>query len=81
MEDDKKPVPTEPEETAPTPESPPAVTPPQQANDDLRSLLNELSSRVEVLSETVTGIVESGNTSTSPDSTPVKKPWTQWGNR
>lgn len=84
MEDDKdKPVkevvPTEPEDTKVTPETPPVVTPPANANDDLREVVNGLSSKVEELTGIVTGVLASGGG--QPDSTPVKKPWTHWGNK
>lgn len=72
-------VPTEPEETAPTPETPPAVTPPAQADNNVQEAISALSSKVEELSGIVTGIIASGGA--QQDSTPVRKPWTHWGGK
>ncbi len=70
-------VPTKPEDTTPDPETvPPAVTP--EPDNKLESLVEDLKAQVESLTESVNGILN--NASPEPDSTPVKKPWTHWGN-
>lgn len=72
-------VPTKPEETAPTTETPPPVTPPARADDDIRSVVSDLSSKVEELTGLVTGVIATG--AAVQDSTPVRKPWTHWGGK
>jgi hypothetical protein len=71
-------IPTKPEETTPAPESvPPAVTP--EPENKLKDIIDELTKKVDDLTELVNGVL---NTATpTPDSTPVKLPWTHWGSR
>lgn len=68
---------TKPEETTPAQEvTPPAVTPPPAASSGIEETVKALQEQVESLTEAVNGVLNSG--STTPDSTPVKKPWTHW---
>lgn len=69
-------VPVEPEKTTPDPEvAPPAVTP--APDDSLAETVRGLQEQVSNLTEAVNGVLN--NASVTPDSTPVKKPWTHWG--
>jgi hypothetical protein len=64
-----------PEHANPAPEvTPPPVTPPAEAHDDLRDTVNHLSEKVETLTEQVAALLP-----LEQDSQPVKKPWTHWG--
>lgn len=60
-------------ETAPVP----PVTPPAEAHDGIKDLVNGLGERVNSLEETVRGLLPAER-----DSTPGKRPWTHrkmWG--
>lgn len=69
-------VPTKPEDTTPAPEvTPPAVTP--APDNSLSETVHALQEQVANLTEAVNGVLN--NASPTPDSTPVRKPWTHWG--
>lgn len=71
MEDDDKKEPvTEPVKTE-TEVTPPVVTPPAEAHDGVKDLVNGLSERVQSLEETVRSLIPAER-----DSVPGKKPWT-----
>jgi hypothetical protein len=64
----------DPKETTPEPEKiPPVVTSPVQADDNIKSALDELRSRVDELTESIAHVTGES------DSKPTKRPWTHWG--
>lgn len=74
VKDVEEATPTKPEDTTPAPEAvPPTAN--TDADKDLRSIVEGLSETVQGLAETVNTIVAKA----SPDSRPVKRPWTHWG--
>lgn len=73
--DIKETVVPDPEETTPEPHvTPQAVN--DKPDDDIRELVEGVMKRVDDLAETVSTVVQR----VEPDTRPVKRPWTHWGN-
>lgn len=59
------------------PPADPPTNPPHEAHHELRTQVNELSEKVNELTGLVQLVLEKGE----PDTTPVRRPWTHWGNK
>lgn len=76
VKDVKEAVVPDAEETTPDKEViPPVVN--DEPEDDIRSIVNEVRTRVDELTEAVASLAPNGPVDTKP----VKKPWTHWGSR
>lgn len=65
-----------PEHVNPDPEvTPPPVTKPDDAHDDLRETVNHLVEKMDGLAAQVAALAP-----VKQDTAPTKKPWTHWGN-